>query len=104
MLFNNTESDTSLSREDGGEFDFLAIDLAKSQYPQSGPIRFLGYRGKRRGGQRNPSTCDGQLVSNISPAVSAFVKLTEVRWAQQPPRHQFDNVQVRQNGGAGPGP
>ena len=29
MLFNNTESDTSLSRQDGGEFDFVAIDLAQ---------------------------------------------------------------------------
>ena len=34
---------------------------------------------------------------------NAFVKLTEVRWPQLPPRHQFDNVQVRQNGGPSPG-
>ncbi|HEY0369160.1 MAG TPA: hypothetical protein VGC85_06160 [Chthoniobacterales bacterium] len=103
MLFNNTSSDTSLSREDGGEFDFVGIDLAKLQYPQSGPITFSGYRGSDVVVTETFDFNGSAGVQHFAPK-SAFSKLTELRWPQQYPQHQFDNVQVRQNGAAGSGP
>ena len=104
MLFNNSASDTSLSRQDGGQFDFVGIDLAKLQDPpQSGPITFSGYRGSDLVVSETFNFDGNAGVQRFIPHAD-FTKLTEVRWPQQSPLHQFDNVQVRQRGGAGPGP
>jgi hypothetical protein len=102
-LFNNSEDDIPLSRDDGGQFDFLGIDLAPLDKTEgrSGPITFRGYR-------------DGQLVAtqvfqlngsggvqHFTPS-TAFGNLTEVRWPQNAVTHQFDNVAVRSIGGSLP--
>lgn len=105
MLFNNSNSDTSLSRVDGGAFDFLGIDLAPLSYPpQSGPICFMGYRG-------SVLVCSGTFnfigtvdIQRFTPEMSTFCNVTEVRWPQQSPTHQFTNVLVRERSGSCPGP
>jgi hypothetical protein len=103
MLFNNSESDTSMSRQDGGRFDFIGIDLAKLQYSESGPITFSGYRGSDLVVSEIFNFDGNAGVQRFIPHAD-FSRLTEVRWPQQHPLHQFDNVMVRPRGGAGPGP
>jgi hypothetical protein len=103
MLFNNSSSDTSLSRQDGGLFDFLGIDLAKLQNPESGPITFSGYRGSDLVVSETFNFNGNNGVQRFIPH-NDFTKLAEVRWPQQSPLHQFDNVQVRPRFGPGNGP
>ena len=103
MLFNNTEGDTSLSRQDGGTFDFVGIDLGKLKNPESGPITFSGYRGSDLV-VTETFNFDGNVGVQRFVPHNDFSCLTEIRWPQQFPHHQFDNVLVRPRSGPGPGP
>jgi hypothetical protein len=101
-LFNDSSGDyTSLARTNGGYFDFISIDMAKLQFPNPGPVGFVGYRGTNQ-----VVSTSFYLTDDGGPQrffATNFVNLTEVRW-QEGISHQFDNVTVYARPGNPPVP
>ena len=100
-LFNNTIDDwTSLSKSNAGRFDLLGITLARGSIgPPS--VTFFGYRGN--------SNVVTQTLSVTTTGRQAFVfigftNLSEVRWQQVSPGHQFDDVVLNSDERAPPPP
>lgn len=102
-LFNQSQSYFTLSRDDGGQFNFLGIDLGPldNRPPESGPITFTGYRDSELVVTQAFQFNGALGVQHFTPSI-AFGNLTEVRWWPLYPSHQFDNVTVRSIGGALP--
>ena len=101
-LFNNNESDTVIARDDGGQFDFLGIDLSPlDNPPESGAITFRGYRDSQLVATQDFQFNGALGLQHYTPP-TAFRNLTEVRWYNTHPYHQFDNVSLKTVGGALP--
>src|SRR5258708_6347413 len=102
-LFDDYNEDyTCLARSDGGYFDFLGIDLAGQLGPAQETITFGGYNGPQVAGTFQAVLNGVSWIQTFS--VPSFTNLTEVRWQQVSPGHQFDNVVVYSRSGTAPPP
>ena len=91
----------SLSRTNGGLFDFFGIDLAGNDpWPTAPVVTFEGYRGRdvilRTNFAHSGLTRLERFVAH------GFTGLTEVRWQNTWPGHQFDNIVLAVSSNAPP--
>ncbi|MDF5708650.1 MAG: hypothetical protein PUP90_13430 [Nostoc sp. S4] len=93
-LYNNSiDGTTVLTRNDGGIFDLLSIDLGELNEPfESSTVTFVGTK------------ADNSVISNSfnlngvkgfqTFAFTDFTNLVSTSWQQIAPFHQFDNIVV----------
>ncbi|MCC5598370.1 hypothetical protein [Nostoc favosum] len=93
-LFNDTvDGTTVLTKNDGGIFDLISIDLGELNQPFESPtVKFVGTK------------ADNSIISNTfnlngvkgfqTFALKDFTNLVSTTWEQVSPFHQFDNIVV----------
>ncbi len=94
-LLNNTVNGiTQLTREGGGAFNFLSIDLAEFT-TTSGAVT-VAFDGTTTDGAmvHQIFTTDGSFGLQRFVFPSTFSNLTVVTWVNAAPYHQFDNIVV----------
>lgn len=91
----------SLSRTNGGFFDFFGIDLAgKQPWPTAPEVTFEGYRGRDVVIRTNFAHSGQTRLEGF--VAHGFTGLTEVRWQNTWPGHQFDNIVLETSSNAPP--
>lgn len=104
-LFNNTiDGVTELTRDGGGSFSLVSIDLA--ELVESG-VREVSFTGFVSGGGPIAQTfkLDGMAFgAEMFTFPGGFDSVVKVSWRQESPFHQFDNIVASANNGSVPEP
>jgi len=90
---NNGDGGTRLTRDGGGEFALLSIDLANDKRFGATAITFTGTKSDASTVSQS-FTIDTNNVLTMFQFSSDFTDLTKVEWRQLSPFHQFDNITV----------
>ncbi|MEM7593271.1 MAG: PEP-CTERM sorting domain-containing protein [Cyanobacteria bacterium P01_A01_bin.83] len=92
-LFNLTiGGEIVLTKDDGGLFDLLSIDLGELNVPVSTSVSFVGTKSDSTTVEKT-FNLDG-IFGLETFAFEGFSQLTSVSWTQDSPFHQFDNIVV----------
>lgn len=91
LYLNNTFGIAVLTKDDGGTFRVVSIDLA--ELLPGAPIAVVPFTGTRADGSTVTVTFTTDGIAGLETfAFSGFESLTSLSWAQDPLFHQFDNI------------
>lgn len=93
-LFNDTPGDTTtLTKDGGGAFDLLSIDIAELNGSVVADVTFIGTL-SGGGTVSQTFTLDGVAFAAETFLFSGFTSVVSVAWDQEFPYHQFDNITI----------
>jgi hypothetical protein len=92
LFCNDDIGQIGLCRTNSAAFDLHSLELSKVQYPQSGWLLFVGYRGASLVASNNVYVDLGSVPQTV--LFAEFTNLTEVQWLATPLIHQFDKIVV----------
>lgn len=99
LALGTSGTSARLARDDGALFALLGIDLSKwFAFDPNATVHFIGTRadGSTVETEFTTSTAVGVIALQSFEFPTSFWSIKEVRWAQNFPFHQFDNIRLDQ--------